>query len=238
MLQGEFAATNQVFKAMPDFIPMPYTWGQLKDSPESWFFLCQYKDMDLGTPDADIFTSRLAELHCRGISENGMFGFSVPTCDGAVPHNVEWQKDWGTFYANMLKTVAQYDAEANGHWKELDSILQKLISHVIPRILGKLDIKPCLIHGDMYEGNIGTDRETGKVMIFDASSFYAHNEMELGLWRWSDTMSTFTESYLRHFPPTEPAEEWDDRNRIYSLKSKINFSADHPGEDGKKMRQV
>ena len=138
----------------------------------------------------------------------------------------------------MLRAVAEIDAKENGHWEELDKVLEKTINGVIPRLLGVLDIEPSFINADMYEGNIGIDRKTGKVMIFDASSFYAHNEMELGLWRWDDKLRPFMKSYFNHFPPSEPAAEWDDQNRLYSLKSKLNLSADHPNEEGRKMRQV
>lgn len=138
----------------------------------------------------------------------------------------------------MLRRVSSYDAKVNGHWTELDLLVEKTASLVIPRLLGRLDIRPSLIHGDMYEGNIGSDRDSGKIMLFDASSYYAHNEMELGLWRWNNVMSQFIESYLQICRPSEPVEEWDDRNRLYSVKTKLNYSADHSGEEGARMRHV
>ena len=32
-------------------------------------------------------------------------------------------------------------------------------------------------------GNVGTLLETGDVILYDAGSYYAHNEIELGIWR-------------------------------------------------------
>lgn len=239
MLEGEFTACTMVYKAMPDLIPQPYAWGRMEESlNEEWFFLSEYKDMDLSLPDASKFVARLVALHRSGTSENGMYGFPVPTCDGAVPHDVTWQKDWGTFYAQLLRGVASCDAKSNGHWTELDAVIEKIISEVIPRLLGPLKIQPSLIHGDMYEGNIGTDRESGRIMIFDASSYYAHNEMDLGLWRWNSTMTKFTETYCQMFKPSEPIEEFDDRNKLYSVKTKLNYSADHSSSDSQAMRRV
>ena len=57
-----------------------------------------------------------------------------------------------------------------------------------PRLLGALEyhgpkIKPCLIHGNLWDGNIGTDYHTGNLYIFDGASYYVHKEMELGIWR-------------------------------------------------------
>lgn len=199
--------------------------------------------IDPHLPDPDKFTARLAALHLTATSPNGKFGFPEPTCDGALPHRVAWKSNWGDFYGELLRGVLEHDTAANGKWEELDVIVNRTITNVIPRLLGVLQedgrqLRPALIHGDMYSGNLGTNTETGEIVIFDASSFYAHNEMELGLWRWNETMPGFTESYLRHFEKSEPKEEWDDRNRLYSVKSKLNMSADHPDEDGRKMRQV
>ena len=52
---------------------------------------------------------------------------------------------------------------------------------VVPRLLRPLEtggrsIRPSLIHGDLWHGNAETDAETGEPVIFDAASFYAHNE--------------------------------------------------------------
>jgi hypothetical protein len=57
--------------------------------------------------------------------------------------------------------------------------------------------------------------------------------MELGAWRceFSNVFRSkiYTRQYLQAFPPAEPADQFDDRNRLYSLKGAINYSAGHPG---------
>ena len=40
---------------------------------------------------------------------------------------------------------------------------------------------------------------------------------------------TYMAHYLRHFPAAEPVDEFDDRNRLYSIKVAINYSAMRPG---------
>jgi protein-ribulosamine 3-kinase len=62
-------------------------------------------------------------------------------------------------------------------------------SEGIPQLLGNLrdhdgsDIKPHLVHGDLYDGNVDVNNRTGRVLLFDEGSYCAHNEMELGYWR-------------------------------------------------------
>ncbi|KAB5523041.1 Fructosamine kinase-domain-containing protein [Coniochaeta sp. 2T2.1] len=149
-----------------------------------------------------------------------------------------WQDRWAVFFGLLLRGVCQLDAETNGQWPEFDIALQQLVDKVIPRLLGHLThdsqpIKPTIIHGDLWEPNLGTNMETGELVMYDVGSYYAHNEMDLGQWR-ADFCSSlrspvYTRAYLRYYPAAEPVEEFDDRNRLYSLKGTINYSAGHPG---------
>lgn len=111
----------------------------------------------------------------------------------------------------MLKHTAQED-KTNGQWAALDQVESRMFSHVIPRLLGALEsegrrIKPCLIHGDLWEGNTGTTLDTGNIYTFDAASFYAHNEMEIGDWRcfYNNIHNKVnTKTYLKNTLPASP----------------------------------
>ena len=41
--------------------------------------------------------------------------------------------------------------------------------------------------------------------------------------------------YQRQFEPSEPVEEWDDRNRLDSIHPYLNDSAGHPGSVSRQM---
>ncbi|KAL6859834.1 hypothetical protein ACO1O0_003858 [Amphichorda felina] len=41
-------------------------------------------------------------------------------------------------------------------------------------------VKPVLIHGDMWDGNVGTVSATSDAWSFDSAAYYAHDKMELG----------------------------------------------------------
>ena len=113
-------------------------------------------------------------------------------------------------------------------------------------------LKPCLLHGDLWDENTATDMMTGKPFTFDASSFYGHNEYEIGNWRalrrrLSDKV--YIRNYKRRIPVSEPSEkfllfhendvdsmvetEWDDRNLLYSLKYDFSAALQMPGSNAR-----
>ncbi|KAL6695294.1 Fructosamine kinase domain-containing protein [Trichoderma pleuroticola] len=241
MLQGEHASLRAIEAASPGLVPGVVGFGEFKNRPlgHSIYFLIEdFLDLrNPSTPNPDEFAARIVALHLGGKSPEGKFGFPIPTCDGPLPHPVAWQETWSEFYAALLRSRVRMDAEACGSWPELERAAEQIVSKVVPRLLGSLTwrgkpIQPSLIHGDLWDANVGT-LQTGETIIYDAGSYYAHNEMELGIWRviYAETLGTsaYKEAYLRLCPPAEPADEWDDRNRLYSLKCNLNWSATDPG---------
>lgn len=73
-----------------------------------------------------------------------------------------------------------------------------------------------VVRGDFWQENLGINEETGEPVLYDPSLFDGHNEFEIGMWR---TLTVpYAESYRNHYflriPPSQPAEECDDRNRL------------------------
>jgi protein-ribulosamine 3-kinase len=243
-LEGEFTGMSELHKLMPNMVPKPYAWGQLKDvtSPVS-FFLIEFKNFLPGLPDPVKLGSRLAELHQKSVSPTGQFGFHLTTYDGAKTQVLDWDPSWASFFSKLLAEAYRHDLEANGRWDELDRVFARTRSHLVQRLLGVLEsdgrsIKPCLIHGDLWEGNIGNDIETGDPWIFDAAAYYAHNEMELGIWRAERhdlRAKIYRNAYLQIMHPSEPADECDDRNRLYSVKTNLMYSACVPGAQSRHL---
>jgi fructosamine-3-kinase len=242
MLGGEFESSKVIHSTMPDFIPTPISFGRFKSpGPETYFYMSEYVDMDVATaPDPAEFARRLAQLHKASQSPEGKFGFHVPTCDGDRPHVVKWRDSWAVFYRELFLGVCELDIKRNGPWPEYERAVQQVARKVIPRLLDNLrqngrPIQPCIIHGDLWEGNVGIRNQTGQSILYDAESFYGHNEVELGAWRCEYTSvlraEEYTAAYLQHYPPAEPSHEFDDRNRLYSLKGAINYAAGHPGSE-------
>ncbi|KAI0427769.1 Fructosamine kinase-domain-containing protein, partial [Xylaria sp. FL1042] len=245
-MEGEYHAMAELYKWAPDLVPKPLAFGQYATmNPEAYFFLSEYVEMNETMPDPSKLCARLACLHRESQSPTGQFGFHITTCQGRVPQYVSWEKSWTTFFIRLLQHVVELDFEYNGYWEELDIVEKRLISDVIPKLLGALEmngrsIKPSLIHADLWEGNTGTALKGGTIYIFDSAAFYAHNEMEIGDWRCHYNKihnENYTTSYLQHYAPSEPEDEWEDRNRLYSIYFNIMYSVNHLSQ-GTAVRQV
>lgn len=225
---------TELHKVAPGFVPRPIGWGRLitVEIP-SCFLIVEFKYFTNSLPDPVKLGARVAALHKNSLSPTGMFGFPVQMFDGARVQAVSFNPSWTSFFSKLLAEAYRQDTETNGLWLELDLAYRKVQSDLIPRLIGVLEkdgrkVRPVLIHGDMWDGNIGTDSSTGDPWIFDCAAYYAHNEMDLGIWRAERHHlrdKVYRNEYLRHISPSEPEDEFDDRNLLYSAKTNFMHSA-------------
>ena len=184
-MEGEYNSMSELYRLVPSFAPKPHGWGKFRlASPETHFFLCDFLDMDHGLPEPASFCARVAEIHRNSESPTGKFGFQVPNCHGKIPQVVDWNSSWASFFAKLFTRFFNIELEVNGSWPEYEDAFDKVVQHVIPQVLGPLQengrvLKPCLVHGDLWEENTATNLATGEPVVFDASCLYAHNEYEL-----------------------------------------------------------
>lgn len=122
---------------------------------------------------------------------------------------------------------------------ELVGRAEPFIEKVIPRLLrplqtGGRNIKPVLLHGDLWHGNISIEAATGQMLIFDPCAFYGHQEMELQCWvhdRYHDVpggsglkSGEMVRRYKQVIGADEPREDFEDRVRLYALRNEIASS--------------
>ena len=183
MVHGEFETMKAIHTLVPDFVPKPIAHGTYQSVPDKHFLLCEYREMIDEMPDPHNFTKHLAALHQKSVSPEGKFGFHMTTDMGNLPQMNSWEASWGTFFAKSLKLALELGLEAKGPNPEFGVLVPAVFEKVIPRLLRPLEsegrsVRPSLVHGDLWYANSGIDVGTGESLIFDACSFYAHNECE------------------------------------------------------------
>lgn len=122
---------------------------------------------------------------------------------------------------------------------EFDTLCRMILDEVVPKLLLPLQekgriLKPCLIHGDCWDGNTAIDRGTQKLLLFDACSFYGHNEYDIGNWRaprHKISAVEYVDAYKECYPVSEPTEDWEARNVLYSLSFNIGNVVNVPNSD-------
>ncbi|KFY75913.1 hypothetical protein V499_04189 [Pseudogymnoascus sp. VKM F-103] len=198
-LKGEYTGMLELYNTAPHMTPKPYGWGRVASEPCLYFYVCDFIPLTHAMPEPVKLAKLVANLHRTSVSPTGKFGFHLPTYD--------------------------------------DTSMETTLAEVIPRFIGILErdgrsIKPCLIHGDLWETNIGTDATAGNIYIFDAAVYYAHNEMEIGIWRVNHhkmKAKIYRQEYAKQFKRSDPVDEWDDRLKLYGVKTKLMYSAGVPG---------
>jgi fructosamine-3-kinase len=215
MMQGEYESLKAMHAVSPSLVPEPYGWGQYDDDPETYFLLAEFRDVGEQPPHPVNFTRRLAEMHIKSVSPTGKFGFHITTCHSKLPQITDcWEDSWAVLYRKQLAHMIKLDEEKHGPWPEFKIVCQLVLDKVIPRLLeplqsGGRSIKPCLVHGNLWDENCAADMVTGEPFIFDAGSFYAHNEYEIGNWRAVRhrlSATRYVKNYLRNFPPSAPSK--------------------------------
>ena len=166
---------------VPHLSPTPIAWGSYASDPDVHFFLCSFHEMTKGIPEIEPFAAKIAELHKKGISPNGKYGFPVATYQSQMPQPVGWTDSWEEFSLDSLKWIMKKEEESQGYNAEMKRLEDAIFEKVVPRLLrpletGRCHIEPRLIHGDLWDGNCSTDTANKTPIIFDATSLYAHNE--------------------------------------------------------------
>lgn len=184
MVSGEFESMSSLYETLPELVPRPIAWGTFIQDSNIHFFLCEFVEMTDDLPEVQASMKLLAELHKKGVSPNGKYGFQVPTLQGTIPQYTKWHDSWEDFFSNSIKAVFELEEQMQGPDPEVQQLCAATLEKVVPRLLRPLEtggrkIQPRLIHGDIWDGNTSTNVATNGPVVYDATCIYAHNECTL-----------------------------------------------------------
>ncbi|KAK7913977.1 fructosamine/ketosamine-3-kinase [Apiospora marii] len=223
MVEAEYESTKAWHDIVPDNVAKPIGWGELADRPGRWFLLLEFRDMTDKMPPASEFVQVVARGHQASASPTGRFGFHLTTFAGNQANDNSWCDTWEEWFTRAMKCTMENEIQIQGPHPELQALSEKILTKVIPRLLRPMEtngrkIKPSLVHGDLWHGNVGVDNGTGVPVIYDCGSFYGHNEFDLSCWRAAryQTNRSHVEAYLRVAEKTEPADDFEDRFALYT----------------------
>ncbi|GBM53724.1 Fructosamine-3-kinase [Araneus ventricosus] len=233
MFEGELEGLKEVKKTNTVRVPTPIKVVDLKSS--GYCLVMEYIEMSGLSKYAEQLGEQLARMHLFNINLQASgssinksnqdeqpvyvdkFGFHTTTCCGYIPLVNSWKDDWVEFYAQQrldhqikLLTSSYGDRELTELWSEL--------SLKIPSFFEGIEIKPSLLHGDLWSGNAAETKK--EPVIFDAAVFYGHSEFELSI---ADMFGGFPRSFYNAYHNILPKEaNFDKRKDLYKLFHCLN----------------
>lgn len=214
-----FKAEAKGLKAIDDTktirVPTPYAYGALDDGSAGYLALefIKFGTKYGGTSSVQRkLGEQLADLHLAKGPDK--FGFEVNNTIGSTPQDNTWSSDWVSFWRRRL----EYQFELAKRHKHLAAAGQELLSRLDTYFEG-LDIKPSLLHGDLWSGNWSVDEE-GNPVIMDPATYYGHSEADLGIMRlFGGLNSEFYDAYHAKIPK---APGYEKRVNMYALYHALN----------------
>jgi len=191
-------------------VPEPVSFGTNANAA----YLCMsFIDMadDL---DDRLLGEAIAEMHSP-MGQN--FGWSSNNFIGnSVQHN-NWSDDWSEFFWNMrLEPQLLNMLEASSSFPE--SVLEPLKAAVVSILSGRTYVAS-LVHGDLWNGNVGTTVD-GKPCIYDPAIYWGHSETDLAMAR---LFGGFREEFFEAYDSIRPVESGDEeRMLVYQLYHLLN----------------
>ena len=240
---GEYLSAQALHASIPDNVPRPVAVGVLSRDPSKHFLICEFVDLLEEMPPVAEFAGVLARLHRNSASPTGQFGFDVPTSQSLQLQN-NWSDSWEEFFTRAFLGTVKLELEIHAEQHEkMGKLAQQMCEKVIPRLLRPMEIngrklKPTLVHGDLWHGNVGINILTDQVIFFDCCSFYGHHEYDLGMFRASRfrTNKSHVRAYHKLIEISYPPEDHDDRNALYALRVDLETSCAWPAN--KRTREL
>ncbi len=139
----------------------------------------------------------LGEMHLNSSkSSPKIFGYPIEGFIGLTDQKKGWENNWIDCFLN-LRIIPQLSILK---LNVLDKETKNKVKEKIQSELMKHEPINTLVHGDLWSGNVGIDRN-GKGVIFDPASWWADNEVDIAMTKlFGGFRKEFYEEYHKIFP--------------------------------------
>ncbi|XP_058224193.1 protein-ribulosamine 3-kinase, chloroplastic isoform X2 [Rhododendron vialii] len=218
MFEGEALGLSAMYETSSIRVPRPFKVGALPTGGS--FIIMEFIEFGASRSNQSTLGRKLAEMHKAGKSEKG-FGFDVDNTIGSTPQINTWASDWIEFYAERrLGYQLKLARDQYG-----DSIIyakgQRLVKNMGP-LFENVVIEPCLLHGDLWSGNVSSDKN-GEPVILDPACYYGHNEAEFGMSWCAGFGGSFYDAYFEVMPKQPGFESRRDLYMLYHYLNHYNL---------------
>lgn len=155
------------------------------------------------------FGVQLAHLHSYSAD---YFGFQKDNYIGTLDQYNRVSDSWSEFYIEQRMIPQITLAKKKGF---LSHITKQTIDRFFKEIIKLIyNLKPSLLHGDLWNGNFIIDKG-GKAYLIDPASYYGHCEVDLAM---SELFGNFGDSFYMGYNDTNKISKgYKERKSIYQL---------------------
>jgi fructosamine-3-kinase len=157
---------------------------------------------------------KLAQMHYE--NRHGQFGWQHDNfISGTVQPN-DWSSNWTTFFSDRrIAWQLQLLAERSISLGNIEFITQ-----VCHDALLHHPVSPCLVHGDLWQGNTGFSGE--QAMVFDPACYYGDREVDIAM---TELYGYFPTDFYHGYQAEYPIEKgYDQRKLIYNFYHILNHA--------------
>ena len=210
--ESEAYALKQIHASTQINCPKVITIGKTLDKS---FLILSYIPFDIPSPSDWYFLGQqLAQMHKR--CSHGQYGWQHDNYIGDTLQPNQWSSNWRSFFSQQrIGWQLQLLAEKSIKLGDIDYITQ-----VCHDALSHHHSKPCLVHGDLWLGNMGFYKHTP--VIFDPACYYGDREVDIAMTElFGQLPDDFYQGYQAEFPLSESYEQ---RKLIYNFYHILNHA--------------
>ncbi|GAQ79020.1 Putative ribulosamine/erythrulosamine 3-kinase [Klebsormidium nitens] len=227
MFAGEAEALNAMLETESIRVPKPLGVGNLPDGGGSYIILeyLNFQPFGMMQPSSQEQLGRALALMHSAEPEFRGFGLAQITRLGVLPLSNEPSDSWSKFFLeNRLRDrLERAIAKLGSDGQELATCREELLSRAT-KMLDAADVRPSVLHGDLWVGNSGLVRGGG-VAVFDPAGYVGHSEFDLAFRGWEpvNDFPGFSDAFYDAYHAVLPqAPGFEERHRLYQLFHLLN----------------
>ncbi|APY11741.1 fructosamine kinase [Seonamhaeicola sp. S2-3] len=196
--------------------PKIYQYGTFNNKS---FVLMAWIDTKTPTSkDLKTLGTQLANLHKSTATH---FGFKNDNFIGSLPQSNKKHQNWTNFYVEerlqpqlkLAKSKQLLNPAEIPSTNQLKNILKPLFT----------DVKPSLLHGDLWSGNY-IIASNGTPYLIDPAVYYGHNEVDIAMTKLFGGFSNdFYNAYFKIFPANSNTNQRIEIYQLYYLLVHLNL---------------
>ncbi|WP_338359429.1 fructosamine kinase family protein [Yeosuana marina] len=216
MFQVEANALEQIKNAKTIKTPQVFCYDRFENYS---FLLLEFIESKLPlNTDFKTFGAKLAELH--QVTQNN-FGLDEDNFIGSLPQSNKTHLSWLDFYTKERLLPQLELAKKSGYLSDSECPLESTIKENLNHLF--VNIKPSLLHGDLWSGNYLISTK-GEPYLIDPALYFGHHEVDIAMTKlFGGFGSDFYSSYHAIIPQDKDTPARIEIYQLYYLLVHLNL---------------